>query len=277
MPVRRTALVFGLATLVVQSSSAQAPAQAPPLISGQLGVAGMSAPKYIGSDERWVLPIPIVDLRIAQRVYVGGDGGSGLGFGGGLILVQSRHFSWTADVTLSPNRPESRADALAGMGDRGWAVFGGTSIALRAGVFEATGSIARGFKDEQGLVGVAGLSAALPLPLPYFARVGGQAVFGDCDNVRWDFGVTQEQADRRAVLLAQGQPGLRPGDDVAYDPTACGLRELRGTLMVGRALNRRMSVFAMGVGTRLERGAAASPLVRQRNGWMAIVGLGWRL
>jgi hypothetical protein len=37
------------------------------------------------------------------------------------------------------------------------------------------------------------------------------------------------------------------------------------------------SIIGTGAGVRLERGAAASPLTRERNSWEAGLGLSWRL
>jgi outer membrane scaffolding protein for murein synthesis (MipA/OmpV family) len=100
-------------------------------------------------------------------------------------------------------------------------------------------------------------------------------VFGSCENLAWDFGVTEAQAERRRGLLEQGTPGLRAGDDVPYTPE-CGLREIRATATLALAASHRVSAMVTGTATRLEGGAAESPLTRERNGWEAGVGLSWR-
>jgi hypothetical protein len=106
--------------------------------------------------------------------------------------------------------------------------------------------------------------------------VGSAAVFGDCANLRWDFGVSSDQAGRRRELLEHGAPDLGPEDGVPYTPE-CGLRELRATAALGYAISPRVSILGTGAGVRLERGAAASPLTRERNSWEAGLGLSWRL
>jgi outer membrane scaffolding protein for murein synthesis (MipA/OmpV family) len=75
--------------------------------------------------------------------------------------------------------------------------------------------------------------------------------------------------------LSGGAPGLEPGDDRFYAP-ACGLRELRANATVGYALSPRLSIMGTAAAVRLERGAAASPLTRERNSWEAGATLAWR-
>jgi outer membrane scaffolding protein for murein synthesis (MipA/OmpV family) len=267
---------FALVALALVLSQVSAGAQEPraPVVTGQVGVLVLALPSYPGASERWVLPVPFVDLRVARRIYVG-DGLGGLSAGAGLYLVERDGFYWTADLALTSDRPEDRTEALAGMGDRGFGVFGGSTIGYRIGPVEASASVGLGLEKEMGLMGAATLSAAGPLGGRWFGQAGTTAVFGDCANLRWDFGVSGTQAARREELLAGGTPGLEPGDDVAYAPE-CGLRELRASAVLGYALTQRLSILGTGTGVRLENGAAESPLTRERNTWEAGLGLAWR-
>jgi MipA family protein len=269
----RTALVIlclaSPATVYAQSQGA------PPLVAGQIGAIVLNLPAYPGSDQRWTIPVPFVDLRFARRLYVG-DGLGGLSAGAGVYLLEAGGFSWSADLALTSDRPEDRADALAGLGDRGFGVFAGSTLAYCAGPVEAFATAAVGLEDRMGSIGVLGLSAAQRLGGRWFGQAGGAAVFGDCANLRWDFGVTEDQAARRRELMEGGAPGLRPSDGVPYMPR-CGLRELRATASLGYVLTPRLSIFGTGAGVRLERGAAESPLTRERNSWEIGAGLSWRL
>jgi outer membrane scaffolding protein for murein synthesis (MipA/OmpV family) len=273
MPVRLT--MFATA-LFITSASAQSPEAEPaaPLVSGQIGALLLNVPSYPGSEDRWVVPVPLVDLRIARRLYLG-DGLGGLSAGAGVYLVERDGFSWTADLALTPDRPEDRTESLAGMGDRGFGVFGGSTLAYRFGPMEAMATAAVGLEGRMGFIGAAGLSAGGWLEGRWFGQVGGAAVFGDCANLRWDFGVSRDQAERRRELLKHGAPELGPADGVPYTPE-CGLRELRATAALGYAISPRVSILGTGAGVRLERGAAASPLTRERNSWEAGLGLAWR-
>jgi outer membrane scaffolding protein for murein synthesis (MipA/OmpV family) len=271
MSVRTALLALGL-TLPAAHAQAQG---APPLIVGQIGAIVLNLPAYPGSDERWTIPVPFVDLRVARRLYLG-DGLGGLSAGAGVYLVESGGFAWSADLALTSDRPEDRADALRGMGDRGFGLFGGSTLAYLTGPVEVSATVAMGLEDRMGAMGVLGLSMGQRVGERWFIQAGGAAVFGDCANLRWDFGVSEVQARRRRELLASGAPGLGPEDGVRFTPR-CGLRELRATGSLGYALTPRLSVFGTGTGVRLERGAAESPLTRERNSWEAGVGMAWRL
>lgn len=271
MSVRKALVVIG----AVVPAAVQAQSQgAPPFVTGQIGAIVLNLPAYPGSDERWTVPVPFVDLRFAQRLYVG-DGLGGLSAGAGVYLVETGGFSWSADLALTSDRPEDRADALAGLGDRGFGAFVGTTVAYRLGPVEAFATAAVGLEDRMGLLGVTGLSVGQQLGERWFGQAGGAAVFGDCANLRWDFGVSAAQAARRRALLAAGAPELGPADGEPYTPR-CGLREVRATASLGYALTPRLSLFGSGSGVRLERGAAESPLTRERNTWEAGIGLAWR-
>jgi outer membrane scaffolding protein for murein synthesis (MipA/OmpV family) len=270
----RAALLLALVSCAGRFTAAQSTPQSSPFITGQVGIFVLDIPSYPGSDERWIVPVPLVDLRLAQRIYVGGSA-NGLSGGAGVFLYESQSFTWTADLALTSDRPEDRTEALAGMDDRGFGVFAGSTLSYRIGPLQATASLATGLEDRMGTMGTLGLSFGAPFGGRWFGQLGGLTVFGDCDNLAWDFGVTTRQAERRRALLEQGTPGLRPGDDRAYTPE-CGLREIRATATLSYAFSPRISAVIVGTGTRLERGAAESPLTRERNNWEAGVGLAWR-
>ena len=272
MSVRTPLVILALAIPAAAHGQQQAGS---PLVTGQIGALVLNLPAYPGSDERWTIPVPFVDLRVAQRLYVG-DGLGGLSAGAGVYLVEAGGFSWSADLALTSDRPEDRADALAGLGDRGFGAFAGSTIAYRVGPLEAFATAAVGLEDRMGSIGVVGLSAGQRLGEQWFVSAGSAAVFGDCANLRWDFGVSEAQAARRRELIESGAPGLRPSDGVPYTPR-CGLRELRATGSLGYALTPRLSLFGSATGVRLERGAAEGPLTRERNTWEAGLGLAWRL
>ena len=266
------ALFLPLLDLVAQTPATTP--STPPLVSGQIGVLGLALPRYPGADEHWFLPVPWVDLRLGRRVYVG-DGLGGLSAGAGVVLLERGPFFWTADLALTADRPEDRADALAGMGDRGFGGFGGTTLGLRFGPLEATAAVGIGLESRMGMVGVLGLTSSHSLGGRWSGQLGGATVLGDCANLRWDYGVSERQAERRRALLAAGAPGLRPGDDVPYTP-ACGLSQARATASLAYGLSPKLSLIATGTGVRLLRGAADSPLTRERTSWEAGAGIAWR-
>jgi outer membrane scaffolding protein for murein synthesis (MipA/OmpV family) len=271
MSVRTAFVILGLAIPAAAHAQSQG---APPLVTGQVGAIVLNLPSYPGSDERWTLPVPFVDLRFARRFYLG-EGLGGLSAGAGVYLVESGNFSWSADLAITSDRPEDRADALAGMGNRGFGVFAGSTLGYRMGPVQAFATAAVGLEARMGSMGVLGLSAGERIGERWFAQAGGAAAFGDCANLRWDFGVSESQAARRGELIEQGAPDLRPADGQPFTPE-CGLRELRASVALGYAVSLRLSLIATATGVRLENGAAASPLTREPNTWEGGLGLAWR-
>lgn len=257
----RMLLVLPLAAvaLALPLDAQQRPADArTPLLSGQVGVAVMSAPRYPGSDERWLLPLPLVNLRVAGRVLLGGSA-SGLGGGGAVLLAESRSVSWTADLSLTADRPEDRADALAGLGDRGLGVYAGSSLTWRRGIVALTASAARGLEDRMGTVGSLGATLSPRLHRRWITQLGAGVVVADDEAMDWDF----------EIVNATPRLGT-------YDP-AGGLREVTGSATVGYVLTRRLALVGVASVTRLTDEAARSPLVAQRTTWTVISALAWTL
>lgn len=247
-----------LAAFASRTPAQDAPPPGRPLVTGQVGLVVISAPRYQGADERWLLPLPFVNLRVADRLVLGASG-SGLGAGAAVVLVESRHVTWTADLSVFSDRPEDRAEALRGLGNRGVGLYVGTALTLRQGIASLTVTGGHGVEQRMGLIGTAAVAVS-PSVGRWFSSAGVQAVVADRDGMRWDFAVTPQQA------AASAHP--------AFDP-AGGLRELNATLTVGHALSRRWSVFASGQAIRLQGDAARSPLVQQRTNWVASSGILW--
>jgi outer membrane scaffolding protein for murein synthesis (MipA/OmpV family) len=168
-----------LAVLYAAGAVAQEAAPPKPFLAGQVGGFVLSVPAYPGSDQRWVLPVPIVDVRVAGRLYVGA-GASGLSGGAGVLLAETPGLTWSADLSLMADRPEDRADALVGLGDRGLGGFVGTTLALRRGPLQLALSGARGVEQRMGAMATAGLSGRLP------AAAGGSPRSADwpCSRMR---------------------------------------------------------------------------------------------
>src|SRR5215216_2453216 len=182
--VTRVSLLLVMLATAARLSAAQSPPSSS-FLTGQIGAMATNIPRYPGSDKRWFIPIPIVDLRVANRVYLGG-GANGLSGGAGVLLFESRAFTWTADLSLTQDRPEDRSDALAGMDGRGFGVFAGSTLTYRVGPVQATASLAQGLEERMGTMGTLGLSAGGPLGGRWFGQIGGMTVFGSCENVAWD-------------------------------------------------------------------------------------------
>lgn len=262
---------LGAAATTAAAQDAAAPSRQS--FTGVVGVGVAALPRYVGSDEYRVLPVPVVQLEYRGRAYLGGSQGS-MAPGIGAFLVRTPALTWDAGLSGEMARPESRGDALAGMGKRSAASFAATSVAYRLGVVTATAGMAVGLGSDAGAYGSVGVASELPLARRWVAGVSTGVTFADARNMAFDFGVTSEQSAARRALLAAGDTRLRGIDVAAYAPGA-GLKDVRGGASLAYLLTERSRVVLFAQGTRLSGEAARSPLVRARTGVVTGAALGY--
>jgi len=249
------------AALIVAAGTAQAQDKS---FSGIIGAGVATLPKYVGSDEYRVLPIPVVELQYKGRLFLGGSK-SGVGAGLGAYVVRTSSFAWDVGYSGSESRPESRGDALAGMGKRGAGSFASTGVSYQLGAVLANAGAAVGLGKDQGSFGTVGLATERQLARRWVGSVSTGATFADAKNMAFDFGVTPEQSAARQALVAAGDPRLHGIDANAYSPDA-GLKEVRGAAQLAYLLTERTRVVAFAQGTHLSDEAARSPVVRAKTG-----------
>jgi outer membrane scaffolding protein for murein synthesis (MipA/OmpV family) len=244
--------------------SAQEPARIPTW-TVTLGAGVFVGPKYPGSDETRVLPLPIVGVDFRNRVFLGASP-SGAGAGLGVNLIRTRSLTITTGLGGSESRPADRADALAGMDDRrlGFASVSGVSYQL--GPLQAGFVFSAGLRDNAGLSGTGNLGVTLPLAQRLYFGLGGSVTVANQDAMAYEFGVSQAEGSRRNALIAGGDSRLRGDEGGAYRP-AGGVREVGATTNLALMLSPSWSLFGFGGVTRLSDEAAKSPLVRRRTGW----------
>lgn len=276
---RRTtsfAALLALAALAAAPGAVRAQETATPSTPGWTGVVGagvVTLPKYEGSDEYRVLPLPILQLEYRGRFYLGGSQNS-VAPGIGAFLVRTPTLTVDVGLSGSESRPESRGDALAGMGKRSAASFATTSVAWRRGIVMANAGVVVGLGRDEGSYGTVGLASELPLARRWIMGASTGVTFADARNMAFDFGVTSEQSAARQALLAAGDPRLAGIDASAYSPDA-GIKEARGGASLAYLLTPRSRLVLFAQGTRLSNEAARSPLVRTRTGVASGVALGY--
>jgi len=232
----------------------------------RLGAMVLTAPKYPGSDEMRVLPLPVFAAEYRQRVFLGSSRVA-VGVGAGIHLWRAAGFTWDLGLGIGERRPESKADALAGMGDRQASLFAGTGLSWRSRGFSAGITLAAGLRDEAGFRGTLNLGYGQRLGGQWFGNIGLSATAGDTKNMGYDFGVSPEQAARRAALLGAGDPRLKPGEAGPFFPKG-GFREASASAGLSYLVDARWRIFSFLSATELQGDARKSPLVR-RTGNMA--------
>ena len=267
---RRTssfAVLFTFATLGAAAGTAgaqDAATSSRQSLSGIVGAGVAAVPKYPGSDEYRMLPVPVVQLEYRGRAYLGGSKTSMMP-GVGVYLVRTPALTWDVGLSGDIARPESRGDALAGMGRRSAASFATTGVAYRLGFAMAIAGVGVGLGNDEGSYGSVGVGTELPLARRWVGGISTGVTFADARNMAFEFGVTSEQSATRQTLRAAGDPRLRGIDVSAYAPGA-GLKDVRGTASLAYLLTQRSRVQLFAQGTRLSGEAARSPLVRARTG-----------
>ena len=247
-------------------------------VSLSLGIAPEVFPRYEGSDQSRTYWFPLVDLQIGRPngpwlVYAGASRNYvPLGQGVGVYPVHTGTFNWNVEIARTDTRPEDRGDALAGLGDRranwfvstraSWRFWHGhvqTDVALLHGLLDDAGTLGYVRAELQGRTG------------PWFGAVATKIYLSDASNLRYDFGVTPEQALTRAQLIASGDPRLTPTEIGPYQPGA-GFRSADATLSGGYAFAGRARLFAYGQLGALLGPTVESPLVKTRR--LYLVGAG---
>ena len=256
---------------IAHAQDASTPAR--PGVTGFVGAAVVALPRYTGSDEYRVIAVPIGQLEYKGRLYLGGSQG-GVAPGVGAHIVRTPSLTWDVGLSGAGSRPESRGDALAGMGKRSAASFATTGVAYRLAVVQASAGVAVGLGKDEGSYGTFALGTELPIARRWVAGASTTAIFADARHMAFDFGVTGEQSAARRTLLDAGDPRLRGIDVAAYAPDA-GLKETRTAGSLAYLLTPRSRLVLFAQSSTLSGEAGRSPLVRKRSGVMSGVAFGY--
>lgn len=260
-------LLAGWLPAQVADEFALPPAPAAPDPGGwrvQVGAMALALPNSPGSGEGRVVPWPVVSAAYGDRLLLGASR-IGVGAGAALHLVRVRGFRWDAGLGIGERRREARADELAGMGDREASLWAGTALRARAGIFGASLSWAAGLGSGAGTRSTLSVGLGGRLEARWFGSLALSASWADARQMAYEFGVNASQAAERARLRAAGDPRLRPGEAVPYEPQA-GLRDRAATALLAYAPAPRWRVFALLRVETLGDAAATSPLVRKPTG-----------
>lgn len=241
--------------------------------AGNIGVATVAMPTYIGSNQYRVRAVPMLSLEYKNRAFLGGAMG-GTGAGAGVYLVRSSNLMWTTQVTGAAQRFERYGDGLAGMGRRGAATFAASDVSVTSGAITAGANVQVGLGSEEGSTASLSLSSKHIYARRWILGASTGATFANSTNMAYDFGITPEQAGKRLALIQSGDSRLNWRDAGAYDPGR-GLKQATASLSLGYQLRDKVTTMAFVNGTRLGREAADSPLARNRNALVGGVGMAY--
>jgi outer membrane scaffolding protein for murein synthesis (MipA/OmpV family) len=246
---------------------------APDRWTGTVGAQLLSHSAFPGSQDNRTMLMPVFSAQY-NRFYLGSSR-VGVGFGGGVQLWRTPAFTWDLGLGVGERRPESRADVLAGMGDRKATLWAGTGVSWRSQGWHARATLAHGLADEAGTRGTVAFGRTFRLAPQWFLGTGLHAGWADATNLAYDFGITQDQAQRRAALVAAHDPRLTAEEVGPFKPGA-GMRDAGGILTLGYRSSPKITYNLTVFGGKFQSQVTASPLVRKDSYVSAAVGFTYR-
>lgn len=222
-------------------------------LSLRLGVGGMVAPDYDGSDDYELKPWPIISLEFLRLPGLGEFGGPSTGFSIG------------PSFNVVGEREDSDNAALVGLGDVDMAIELGGKVGYETETFEVFAALRHGFGGHHGIVGDLGLNAILHPMDRLTVKAGPRASFADGDYFDTYFSVTPFQSAASGLPVHDAGSGFKDVGleaEITYDFT----EKLRGHLEGGWS--------------RLVGDAADSPIVAaagDENQFHVGVGVSYRL
>lgn len=243
----RLSLLLALCSAALVTLATAARAQGPRTAEWSVTLGGGAIVgarfRYLGSDETQALPLPYIDARWRDRVFVSAIDGAGVN----LIATDALR----AGAALYPDlgRKESDGPLLRGMGDvgstaeaRAFVRYNGLPVTLDATIHHRLGA-------GQGGLAELGTSYGWLVSSRLGLLVGASLTWMDDAYAKTFFGVSSVQAARSGLSVSQ--PGA-------------GLRDVAGTLGYQVDLGGPWGLLGRVRVSRLVGDAAASPVVAQK-------------
>jgi outer membrane protein len=217
----------------------------PGIDARRAGLAVVSAPRYLGSDERRTLAMPLLDAHWANGWFAGTVNGIGYNFS--KQATRQYGLRLTADF----GRPERRSAALRGLGDvdarpelGGFLNIRPTSHLLLSSSLRAGSG-----RERKGLVLDLGATQALALGAQWHASIGLGLTLANRAHLQDYFGVNAAQASASGLSV--------------HAPDS-GLRDVRATLGLSYRVAPATALSAGLTVQALQGDARTSPVTRDR-------------
>lgn len=166
-----------------------------------LGAGVLVAPKFEGSDELEVLPVPLVSATFGERVTLDARGLF-------VDLYAVDGFSFGAHVGYDLGRQEDDADHLRGLGDIGAGAVFGLTLAYQLEPVKAYLSVDRIVGGSDGLLGTLGVEVSHRQDRFLFSA-GASTTWADEDYMEAYFGVTPAQSAASGLARYDADAGFK--------------------------------------------------------------------
>jgi outer membrane scaffolding protein for murein synthesis (MipA/OmpV family) len=219
-----------------------------------IGAGVMYQPKYEGSDEMEITPLPFVSATFFDRLTIDPTGVE-------LKAFEKGPVQFDVKVGYDFGRAEDDSDDLRGMGDVDGGVTVGGKATFSYGPADFFVSVDKTIGGSDGLLGTVGVELMQPVNEKLLLGAGASATFADKNYMESYFGVTAAQAAR------SGYKAYKPGS---------GVKSIDLAVSATYMFNENWMVRAeQGVGF-LVGDAADSPLVKRKVQPKSMLVLGYR-
>lgn len=256
------AAITATAPAAAQTSEALGPQSAPEW-RVDIGAATLVTPRYAGSDQTRVRPLPYFEAtyRELARATVR-EGRARLD----LTPVRSNGFYLGGEASVLFGQNERIARLPVGFGNIPASPELGVVGGFEVRALQVEGRVRQALAGHGGATAQVGASLRFPFPgtlssgRPTIIAIGPQATWGDRKFTQRFFGIDAGRAERT------GLRPYEPGDAWTYG----------GSVAVLLPVWKRLTLIGVGSASRLTGDAARSPIVRERTNFTGVLALAWR-
>ncbi|TGQ04464.1 MipA/OmpV family protein [Mesorhizobium sp. M2E.F.Ca.ET.219.01.1.1] len=170
-----------------------------------VGAGASYQPKYEGSDEFEVSPIPFISAEFFDRITIDPSGID-------VKALQKGPLRFDVNVGYDSGRKEDDADALRGMGDVDFGVTVGGKATYSFGPASLFVSVDKTIGGSDGLLAKAGASISQPITEHLILGAEASATFADDNYMEAYFGVDSRQSARSGYSQYKAGAGIKSVD-----------------------------------------------------------------
>ncbi|MDF3218554.1 MULTISPECIES: MipA/OmpV family protein [Mesorhizobium] len=170
-----------------------------------LGGGAIIVPKYEGSNEFKIMPVPFVTATFLDTVTIDPTGAN-------IAVYEQGPFAFSARLGYDMGRKEDDSDHLRGLGDVDMGATVGVKAAAKFGPAEIFAQLDKTIGGSDGLEGRVGIEVTRPLSQSLMIGASASAVFADENYMQAYFGVTPEQSARSGLARYDAGAGLKRAD-----------------------------------------------------------------
>jgi outer membrane protein len=167
-----------------------------------VGAGALYQPKFEGSSEYEISPIPFISATFYDRITIDLTGLT-------IKAYQKGPFSFEAKAGYDLGRDEDDADRLRGLGDIDAGVTVGGKATYDLGLANVFLSVDQTLGGSEGLLATAGISAERPVSAKMLVGAEASVTYADDNYMQSFFGVNAGQAARSGLSEFNAEAGIK--------------------------------------------------------------------